>query len=657
MALPLLLRGDKLSLLERNLSAGITASQIPDPLYPLSRLGDTRPSQLFIFPLRLEDEYFHIDVDQYRDAGGIVIGGFENWTDGIPDGHTVNVSGTGAVTEEISTPIFAGSSSMQMENGASGTAEVLASITVLAGDEVELRYASQTSVASSPATLEVFNPYTGKWLTTSGAWSSRRQNAIESVLTVMDEATLGFTVEAFSLVRNHEVALELRYHMDTAEATTTHHWDAVRWIPGVDFMSVHAHNMSAGIIPRLVSAEESLALVPVDRATRFALTTRITKTSDFSGIADGKEGTFSGWVNFTSTAAQVQHIILGNDGNIFRIQRNSGGAITVHGFNSTPVEILVLTSAGTYNDLTGYHHILASWDLANGIGQLVIDGVDDLAGGSTLTDDFIDYARVSPEWVIGAGDSGTTPMVGDIAEVWFSISHIDISDAVNVARFYTSSGKAAILGDSGELVTGTAPELYWKGDFAASLINASGNGDFDTVTGSLVDSVTLEAELTKQDVSFYTKLTDARFRQFWKFHMRGTNAVNPIETGLWNLAQSITPPWSPRLQDNREALRFPQTRAVVEASGEQWAIKKAKHPRRSARLRFNLKSTSQASFRDELLARTFGGAAAFVLVENQESSKVVHGRSSPDSEFVRRSVGSETVELIIEESSNGVSLP
>ena len=170
MGLPLLLRGDKLSLLERNLSAGITASQTPDPLFPLSRLGDTRPSQLFIFPLRLEDEYYHIDINQYRDELGVVVGGFNNWTAGIPNGHTVNVSGTGAVTEETTSPIFAGSSSMQIENGASGTAEVLASIAGLAGDEVELRYASQTSVASSPATLEVFNPYTGKWLTTSSVF-------------------------------------------------------------------------------------------------------------------------------------------------------------------------------------------------------------------------------------------------------------------------------------------------------------------------------------------------------------------------------------------------------------------------------------------------------------------------------------------------------
>ena len=36
MGLPLLLRGDKLSLLERNLSAGITASQTPGALFPLS---------------------------------------------------------------------------------------------------------------------------------------------------------------------------------------------------------------------------------------------------------------------------------------------------------------------------------------------------------------------------------------------------------------------------------------------------------------------------------------------------------------------------------------------------------------------------------------------------------------------------------------------
>ena len=182
MALPLLLRGEKLSLLERS-GTVVEASQTPNALYPITNLHDTRPSQLFIFPTKAEDDYFQANVDQYLN------GDFELWTGGLPNNHTVNVTGTGAVTEETTSPVISGSS-MEMANGSSGTVEVLQSIEVLAGDSVELRYASQTSSAASPVTMEIKNPYTGKWLTTAGLWSSRRQNAIESVLTSMAEVTL-----------------------------------------------------------------------------------------------------------------------------------------------------------------------------------------------------------------------------------------------------------------------------------------------------------------------------------------------------------------------------------------------------------------------------------------------------------------------------------
>lgn len=71
---------------------------------------------------------------------------------------------------------------------------------------------------------------------------------------------------------------------------------------------------------------------------------------------------------------------------------------------------------------------------------------------------------------------------------------------------------------------------------------------------------------------------------------------------------------------------------------------------------FRLKSTQEASFKDELLARTKQGGP-IVFVENQDDPKVIHGFIPPDSEFMRRAVSNELVELIVEESSNGIGLP
>ncbi len=65
----------------------LTASQTPSALFPLSRLHDGRPSQLFIFPSRLEDEWLQVDINQYLN------GGFEKWTNSEPNDHTVALTG------------------------------------------------------------------------------------------------------------------------------------------------------------------------------------------------------------------------------------------------------------------------------------------------------------------------------------------------------------------------------------------------------------------------------------------------------------------------------------------------------------------------------------------------------------------------------------
>ncbi|MCP4878336.1 MAG: LamG domain-containing protein [Gammaproteobacteria bacterium] len=649
MALPLLLRGEKLSLLERSATT-VSASQTPDALYPLSNLYDTRPSQLFIFPTAAEDDYLQANLDQYLN------GDFENWTNGDLNDHTVNVTGTGAVTEETTSPIWTGGSSMQMENGASGTVEVLQDIEVLAGESVELRYASETSAAGSPATMEVYNPITGKWLTTSGTWSARRQNAIESVLTTMGEATLAFTVEDFADVRKHSFDLEIRYHMDQAAVSQTHHWDAVRFIVGANFASIHAHNMSAGIIPRLVSSDIDLSGETVDRALLYDGTNDYSvKTSEFTGLVDGKEGTISFWFELKSgDGTDMRFISNGTAATRFTVYRTSGNKIRVLGLNAAAGTILDGSSTTSYLADGVRHHCEISYDLLNTTLRLRVDGSDDLAGGPTVTNDTLDYT-FGPQWNLMALGDGTEKANAEISELWFDDSYIDVAIAANEALFRTSAGQAAVLGENGELVTGTAPILYWTGDDAAT--NEGTGGDFDTVNGAPTSPITLEAEMTKQDISFYSKLASTKYRKYWKLHLRGTNAVDPIEIGQWVFGEAVQPAWSPRLVGNRLSQRFPQSRSIVSASGEQWAVKKAKHPIRSARMRFNLKIPQQAAFRDELLARTFQGANPMVLVEDQSQPLVIHGRIPQGSDFTRRSRSLEFTELVIEESSNGVGLP
>lgn len=647
MALPLLLRGEKLSLLERSGSI-LSASQTPDALYPLSRLGDTRPSQLFIFPTAAEDDYIMIDVDQYLN------GDFENWTSGDPNDHTVNVTGTGAVTEETTSPIETGSSSMELDNGASGTVEVLQDIEVLAGEQVELRYASQTSNASSPATMEVYNPHTGKWLTTSGAWSAQRQNAIESVLTSMAMATLSFTVESFADVRKHSFDLEIRYHMDAAAVSILHHWDAVQFITGIDFTSLHAHNMSAGIQPILSSSDEDISASKMNSFTRFPSTNRrIRRSAIFEGAPDGRTGTVSCWFEITASDGTAQQIFDTENGHL-RLYRSSGNKILILLADSGGTNRLVLETTGSVTADGAQHHIAISFDVDGAAAdqRVFLDGATGHTP-TTLSAGDIDFT--STNFTIGARYDATLPLEGDLSALWFSTTDMRLTVGKLLA-FRTAGGNAAYLGENGELPTGTAPFLFWRGDSKLTNLGSGGNFDIEEGTG-VIEIIATQAAITKQDVSFYKKLSAVKFSKYWRLRFLGTNAVDPIEIGQWVLGPALQPAWSPRLQDDSERRSFAQSRAIVESSGEQWAVKKAKHPRRTAKMRFNVKSPYQAAFKDELLARTSQGADPLVLVEDQSQTKVIHGRIPQDSDFTRRSLSLEQTELIVEESSNGVGLP
>lgn len=649
MALPLLLRGEKLSLLERDATV-LTASQTPDALYPLSRLADARPSQLFIFPSRLDDDYFQADIDQYLN------GSFEDWTSGEPNDHTVNVTGTGAVTEETTSPIQEGGSSMEMTNGASGTVEVLQNVEVLAGESCELRYAAQTSNVDSPATLEVFNPYTGKWLTTTGAWSKQRQNAVESVLTSMDEATLSFVVEGFSLVREHLVSLEVRYHMDGASASRTHHWDAVHIVPAVNFTSIHAHNLSAGLAPVLSSSDTAIGVVAVNSSTSFPNNTRrISRSTAWDGVSDGRVGTVSIWFKIL-TADATFAVILTCDNDRVRIERNTSNQVVFSMRDSGGTTRIKMTSTGTVTNDGNFHHAAFSFDVdgASGDQKCFVDGVegrtlDNLSPG--------DCDFTETDWTIGAQTNGTTPFYGEVSDLWFGQEDMALTTGKLLA-FRTSDGNAAALGENGELVTGNQPFLYWRGG-DSNFTNKGTGGNFDTESGlgDVEAVITNQTLLSLEDVSFYGKLTTSAIHRYWRLRFLGLNAVNPIEIGQWVIGDAIQPAWSPRLQGDETTKRFPQSRQVVEASGEQWAVKKAKHPRRTAKMRFNLKIAQQTAFKDELLARTSQGADPIVIVEDQSQTKVIHGRIPPETDFTRRSRSLEFAELIVEESSNGIGLP
>ena len=179
-------------------------------------------------------------------------------------------------------------------------------------------------------------------------------------------------------------------------------------------------------------------------------------------IPSGKTGTFHTW--FKPDVVSTQALLMG---------RNTGGndafwssafntIASIVGRNSSGTVVLGLSSTGITLAVGNWYNLLASWDLENGLGNLLINGTDVL-GSTTLTDDDINYGGVSA-WQVGAQtDAAGDPanqLNGTLDDIYFSTSYIELATAANVRLFYGREGTTVGLGWKGNRPTGSRPEIF-----------------------------------------------------------------------------------------------------------------------------------------------------------------------------------------------------
>ena len=103
-------------------------------------------------------------------------------------------------------------------------------------------------------------------------------------------------------------------------------------------------------------------------------------------------------------------------------------------------------------------------------------------------DNAIDYTR--PDWYVGHS-GGSDDYVGNLSELWFNNSYIDLSVVGNRRKWINSIGKPVDLLSDGSGPTGTQPLICFNKDTTATWHQNSGSGGGFTVsTGSLSDSTT-----------------------------------------------------------------------------------------------------------------------------------------------------------------------
>jgi len=217
------------------------------------------------------------------------------------------------------------------------------------------------------------------------------------------------------------------------------------------------------------------------------------RSSNFSGIADGRTGTLSFWIRFSNAADDGKSFVImfsGSSRIVFT--RNSSNLISLNLLASNDVTLFSFRNTTQILSDSTWHHIITSWDVnAFGNLRLYVDGVDDLnpaVSGSTSRD--IDYTdapfrigKLTPGW------SGSSPLKGDLAEYWFAPTYIDVSVAANLAKFRSTSGRPAFPGVDGSLPTGSPPTIYVTGPASTVTTNKGAGGDF-TMSGALTDAST-----------------------------------------------------------------------------------------------------------------------------------------------------------------------
>jgi hypothetical protein len=235
---------------------------------------------------------------------------------------------------------------------------------------------------------------------------------------------------------------------------------------------------------------------PELEALRFygSQTQHMSVTGDLAGNADGKTGIVSFFVRLTGSDSGENTVYVSSGGTL-RIRRTAAGKWQIIALNSALGTVLTLTSASSWGVANGWHHVLAAWDLANGVGELYINDEDDLASGATVVDDTIDYTR-SGHTISRA--SSTTLLVGDLAAFYLNVAEtVDITDE-DVRRKFSvpvSLGDAdetviyapVWIGSDGSYPTGTAPIIYLRDEAASGYVNRGTGGNF-TPVGALWDA-------------------------------------------------------------------------------------------------------------------------------------------------------------------------
>lgn len=215
----------------------------------------------------------------------------------------------------------------------------------------------------------------------------------------------------------------------------------------------------------------------------------LTRTGELTSDADAKTGTIAFWCQFHGGDNSNQHIF--NINNDFWVNRTAANKLAIVGQTSAEANCLSIATSSSITVSTGLFHCVASWSLSAAATHLYINGSSNIVI-ATASNSNINYASgASSELRVGIrpGTGSTFQFDGCLGGLYMSRTYIDLSNAANLAKFYSTAFPdnvptyAVDLGADGSTPESAQPILYLNSssDFATNL----GTGGNFTKSGSL----------------------------------------------------------------------------------------------------------------------------------------------------------------------------
>jgi len=215
----------------------------------------------------------------------------------------------------------------------------------------------------------------------------------------------------------------------------------------------------------------------------------IQKGANYTGASPSKLISGSVWLDPTNTTGGRLLICRGAGFNVLAITLGGGAfQIQAQPTGGTGNILNVTGSAGTVPN-GSWTNVLFCFDMSDTAKRFIVaNGVSKTLTVTTYTDAAIAFDEAA-QINIGSDQSGTNQYNGCMAEFWVAYGvYIDFSNAANVAKFYSGTGKPVNLGIDGSAPTGTPPIMHNRAALAgtaASFATNLGTGGSGSITGTL----------------------------------------------------------------------------------------------------------------------------------------------------------------------------